>query len=306
MSKAELGNDPSTLEDTADKGHALAQALHGEAEACIRSLYSLEWSGPRADAFRERAASEIKAISRETTSLLSSIASQLRFEAGQQRQASAGHGGTPSHPAKYQSMPIHPGGGFNVWGILGLLGGIKAAWNFAKTIRSISIAGTRIFGAISHGQFTNLVAKESSRFGSDVTKILDSDFASYVKDGVGSDKAGFLAGAGRVIGIAGIAYGTYQTIDELSKGHYGAATADAVGTIGGALMMVPVPGAQVIGGVLVVGSLVYQHWNQIAKAETWLVDKEVSGAKAAWHAASGFAHGVTHGISSIAKGLFSW
>lgn len=82
---------------------------------------------------------------------------------------------------------------------------------------------------------------------------------------------------GKALGVAGVAFGAYDTMRNLQEGDTEGAIVSGVSTAGGAMMLTPFPPVQLAGLAITTGALIYSNWDDIAEASDW-VGEQVSGA----------------------------
>ena len=113
----------------------------------------------------------------------------------------------------------------------------------------------------------------------------------------GSGLAKSLAAFGKALGPVGVVFGGLSVANDLSQGNYGRAGYDTVMTgLGAAALLTPPPVDIVCGaaaGVMAVGELVHDHWNDITDVTSKAVD-----------AVGDFAGDAVDAIGDVAKDLW--
>ncbi len=274
------GADPVALRASAERITAHArdcESVRGEASRAVGSLRG-QWGGGDLEHLMTRwppVEAQLTAFGAD----LDRLAQALVRNAGQQDTSSglvAGSGGGLGSPSGSGSAPVSGGGipGYDrlksIWspvkGVatgIGKLGLGMKAWNFLGNLadwdKDASLLG-------------NLKNAWGSGHLADFGKALDpkewgtlSKFIPALEEGGALAKT--LGGLGKALGPVGVAFGGFTVANDLVEGNYDRAGYDTVMTgLGAAALMTPPPVDLVLGGaagVMAVGQLAYDHWDDI-------------------------------------------
>ena len=294
-----------------------------------RMMFQLHWEGGAAEHFRSEWYPRLRVAAEELVGAIRANADELRLEARQQQQASSGDspggsmGGQGPSPAGGSVLTVMGPLG---WGVLAgvgrsldLYGGLTAVTHvrgYVSDLASLSAErGTAgqvtkdLIDRLNHGSGYGIV-RDANRVPRISERGVMGWAAAYARskwpstEGLLADGSKFvraLSVGGKVIGGVGIVVGFISYTSDLSQHHYVDASVDMVSMIGGVLMMGGGPLA-VVGGAMVVGSLIYQYRGAIGGAIEGVARDEVAGAKAVLHGVEG----ATKSAENFGKKVLSW
>jgi len=110
--------------------------------------------------------------------------------------------------------------------------------------------------------------------------------------------AGFLKGVGTAAGVLGAAYSAFSAGQAFARGDIEGGIVNSVGAVGGALMLAPPP-ADIVGGVLLAGSMIYEHREAIGHAVEAIGRAELAVADGMGKAVSSIGSSVGKSLSRL-------
>lgn len=318
---SDIGADTQELRNLADflEG-STAQILTVSANV-NRMIYHLEWEGSSADAFRSERPTRINHAVELLAMYVRDQANHLRREAEQQESASAQRSfvlpefGPVGQNWERETLWI-AGAAFS-WANRGMLleSGVSAGWSTLraewkldtviveseslKDIPKDFLKATEEDGVLFHDpdikdwwtrDRTYITNFES--LGKKISKFVPEKWPKI--DGLVSDTSKALEVLGKVgdvVGLAGVLFGTFQTVNDIEKGHYESATYDGLETVGGAMMLFGPPVA-FVGAAIVVGALAVQYRGELEAGAKWLASENQKAVNEACTEAKSFARKV--------------
>lgn len=294
------GADVAQLRAAAAQFDAAADQLEADRMSVGNAIQISAWAGPFAASFRFQWASEHSQRIASAASLLRNGARQLRQNADGQEQASAVDGG-----ALALAIPV----GASIAAGGGLVSGIAALWNGAKTVHKVYSIGTLPADLAKSATALGFLAKNVRGATWRSVEMALQFSKGYKTVDAAADIIGGGKIVGRAFGVAGVAFDAVDLVSKASKGDVGGAIGAGLKAALGVASMVPGPVGLVATGVSV-GIALYDNREQIAAAAQFTAKvatqaaSEVSHtvsrvAEAAGRAASGFANGVAKAAKSL-------
>jgi len=277
MNSQELGADVAQLRAAADSITASTGRVADVEKRLHQLIFQLEWYGPEAERFRAHYPVALRVAFEHFGTGLLEQAALLRANADQQDSASA------SNPALklFYSMEAWTFGNeyrlisdFNKWvaqplSVLGAEEFLRAEIQLTRDVQRIEGRHWTLSKA-EKAYFKWVRDQKPTSVERTIQKLDHGPISKWPRaESLIVKNVKLVKGAGKALGVVGVAAGAVSTGIDLSQHHYVDATFDGVGTVGSALMMIPTPWTVGIGAVLVGASLIWTYRQSIGGAAEW-------------------------------------